>query len=119
VDLDGVTINTSDPRVAVRALDLHLPIDLSETHSGSGAAQSGVLRMRDLDIADIAVGDLALPLRVENNQIAVAEPVRIPLMGGALEIAHLRAVDLTSAPHTSLGLAIHDLDLAAPAQHSG
>jgi hypothetical protein len=119
VDLDGVTINTSDPRVAVRALDLHLPIDLSETNSGSGAAQSGVLRMRDLDIADIAVGDLALPLRVENNQIAVAEPVRIPLMGGALEIAHLRAVDLTGAPNASLGLAIHDLDLAAAAQALG
>ena len=119
VDLADVAVNASDPQLVVAGLDAHLPIDLAEDGPGGGAAQSGRLRMRGLSVAGVDIGDVALPLKVETNQIAVAEPVRIPLLGGGLEIAQLRAVNLTSAPEGSLSVALRDLDLAAAARGFG
>jgi hypothetical protein len=119
VDLAGVRLTASDPRLDVAALDLHLPIDVSEDGGAAGEAQSGSLRVRGLNVADIAFGDVAVALRVETNQIAVAEPVRVPLLGGSLEIAYLRAFNLAAAPEASLGLALHDLDLAQAAPALG
>lgn len=116
IDLANVGVKTSDPSIVVAALDAHLPFDLSQAASGSSAVQSGQLRVRGLRVADVDVGDVALPLRVERNQFAISEPVRIPLLGGGLEVAHLRAVNLTTEPQASLGVAVHDVDLAETAR---
>jgi hypothetical protein len=116
VDLADVALSATDPHLVIAGLDAHLPIDLREDASAAGPVQSGLLRVRGLSVADVVIGDVALPLKVEPNRIAVAEPVRIPLFGGGLEIAQLRAVNLTQAPQASLSLALRDLDLAEAAR---
>lgn len=117
LDLDGVTLEASDPRFSVAALDAHLPLDLSDGAARSARVQSGTIRVSGLTVGDAAVGDIAIPLRVETNQVEIAAPVRVPLLGGTLEVPHLRATELTSADaKATLGLTLQDIDLAEVAR---
>lgn len=113
VDLSSVAVTTSAPRVAVDTLAAHVPFDLVEAVAGPQAVQIGFVRVRGLRVGDSAVGDIDLPLRAESNLIALAEPVRVAVLGGALDIAHLRLAALVDAePQAQLGLAVNDVDLA-------
>jgi hypothetical protein len=112
VDLSGVSLRSSEPTVRIASLDAHLPIALSEDAGSAAAAQSGSIRARGLTLGEVVIGDVALPLRVETNLITLSEPIRIPMLGGALEIALLRATQLqTDEPQATLGVALHDLEL--------
>jgi len=110
LDLSGVSLDASDPRLAVTALDAHVPFDLSEG-DGRAAAQSGNLQIRQALIGGVAIGDVDMRLRAEPNQLSIVEPVRIAVLGGGLEIADLHATELTGEPRVSLALALHDLRL--------
>ena len=120
IDLVGVTVQASEPRVDVVGLDAHLPLDLSDDDSRSGAGERGLIRIRDLGVGDAAIGGVALPLHVERNRIALAEAVRIAMLGGALELAEIDVTQLMSdEPHARLALAVRDLDLAAVSRAAG
>jgi hypothetical protein len=112
IDLAGVTVSVSEPSVAMAALDVHLPFDLIDAGEGPQALESGLVRVRGLRVGDSAIGDFVLPLHAAPNRIAIAAPVRIAMLGGALEIAHLRLAELASdAPQVHIGLAAQSLDL--------
>jgi hypothetical protein len=117
LDLDGVTLAASDPRFSIATLDAHLPVDLSDGAARSTGVQNGTIRVSGLTVGDAAVGDIAIPLRVETNQVDIADPVRVALLGGSLEVPHLRASELTSPDaKATLGLTVQDLDLAEVAR---
>lgn len=120
IDLVGLTAKTTEPRVDIVDLDAHLPFDLSDDDSTSSESERGLIRIRDLGVGEAAIGGVALPLRVERNRITLAEPVRIAMLGGALELAEIDATKLMSdEPQARLGLAVHDLDLAEVSRAAG
>ena len=55
VDLHGVSFTVSDPSIAIAGLDAHVPLDLGAAGADNGA-QEGLLRMRGLNVATVAVG---------------------------------------------------------------
>jgi hypothetical protein len=120
IDLVGVTATATDPRVDIVGLEAHLPLDLSDEDSASGDSERGLIRIRDLGVGEAALGGVALPVRVERNRIALAEPVRIAMLGGSLELVELDATKLMrDEPQARLGLAMHDLDLAELSRAAG
>jgi hypothetical protein len=120
VDLAGVGMNASAPLLRLRGLDLHLPLDLDEGLAGEGRPQAGRVHVTSLGVGNVEIENVEIPLTIETNQIAIAEPVRIALFGGSLDITRLAATALMSAaPHASVGLALWGLDLDPLARAAG
>jgi hypothetical protein len=120
LDLADAAITVADPRMQLNGVDLHLPLDFQEADSAAGPAQSGWLRLATVSVGDVDMDRVVLPLEVVTNRIGIAEPVRIGLFGGSVDLTAFHAEALASAaPRVTVGVALRDLDLEPLALAAG
>lgn len=100
--LQSTTLDLDAPAVTVRGLALDLPINVADVDP-SGGSQAGSLRFTRLDVAEVSIPPLEMPIRVRPNRIEVADTVSIPLFGGRIELGGLRADRLEAEDRTAVG----------------
>jgi hypothetical protein len=120
IDLGDGRVSVASPEVEIRDLNVQLPIALVEGRAERAQARSGVVQIGSLSAAGITAAGIAVPLQVEVNRITLAEPVRVALLGGALDLMRL-AVNIPhdAAPRADVALAVRQLDLAQISRAAG
>lgn len=111
LDLANAAVTVADPEISLTGIDLHLPLDFRDGDAATEVSRKGWLHLARIAVGDVAIERVDLPLTVVTNQIGIAEPVRISLFGGRIDLTTLRGEALaSSAPRAALSLALHDLD---------
>jgi hypothetical protein len=109
--LAELEVTASDPLLEVRGLTLALPFVLGQGLP-SVEPRTGLLRIAEMQVGAVKVSDVAIPLTVGANRIAIASAVRVPLLGGAVFLPDFDA-DRLADPEARARFSLHlqEIDL--------
>lgn len=109
----------SDPELDVRGLSIDLPIALG-TGRLAATARKGSLRMAALRLGAVEIPATEAALSVVPNAVRLAEPLSVPVPGGAFVLNEFEALQLASlSPQVTLGFALRELDMGRLSQTLG
>jgi hypothetical protein len=111
--------SSSDPAVNVRGLSIDLPIVLG-TGRRDATTRKGSLRMAALRVGGVEIPATEAALSIAPNAVRLAEPLLVPVLGGAFVLNELEALQLaTLSPQVNLGFALRELELGRLSQTLG
>lgn len=120
IELRGGRVSVASPDVEMRGINIELPIALGAGQADRGPARSGVVQIESLSAGGVVASRIAVPLQVEVNHIVIPQPVRVPLLGGALDLIRFAArLPHGGAPSAEVALAVRQLDLAEISRAAG
>ena len=109
----------SDPGFQLRELSIDLPIALG-TGTLDATARKGSVRVAALRLGGVEIPETEAALSVTPNAVRLAEPLSVPVLGGAFVLNELEALQLgSSTPQVNLGFALRELDLGRLSQALG
>jgi hypothetical protein len=109
----------SDPALEVRGLSIDLPITLG-TRTLDTTVRKGSLRVAALRLGGVEIPATEAALSVVPNAVRLAEPLSVPVLGGAFVLNEIEALHLAgSTPQVNLGFALREMDLGRLSQALG
>jgi hypothetical protein len=112
INVDGARVESTEPQLRLRGLNVDLPVLLADAPSTS-PARAGKISLGEMNLGGVAVPPFEAELRVSPNRLSHAEPLRLRVAGGQFGIERLALARRNGGlPEVDLELDLDRLDLA-------